>query len=43
MNATTGPVFLAAFEDPDEVLEFAISIGLYVFVVLVYGGAKSIA
>ena len=27
MNATTGPVFLAAFEDPDEVLEFAISIG----------------
>ena len=33
MNATTGPVFLAAFEDPDEVLEFAISIGLYVFVV----------
>ena len=34
MNATTGPVFLAAFEDPDEVLEFAISIGLYVFVVL---------
>ena len=33
MNATTGPVFLAAFEDPDEVLEFAISLGLYVFVV----------
>ena len=34
MNATTAPVVLAAFEDPDEVLEFAISIGLYVFVVL---------
>ena len=29
MNATTAPVVPAAFEDPDEVLEFAISIGLY--------------
>ena len=34
MNTTSAPVVLAAFEDPDEVLEFAISIGLYVFVVL---------
>ena len=28
MNATSAPIVLAAFEDPDEVLEFAISIGL---------------
>ena len=34
MNATSAPVVVAVFEDPDEVVEFAISVGLYVFVVL---------